>query len=80
MSQLEIYPLSEKPEYAPTCAAWSFGSWGCHVAGNALSDAVQRYQNRAKNTHSLPLVWVGLIKENIIGMISLKEHLSLIHI
>ncbi len=74
MSALQIIPLSSKPEFAPTCAAWSFGSWGCHIEDSALSDVIHRYQERALNINSLPLVWVGLIKEKIIGMISLKKY------
>ena len=74
MSQLEIYPLSEKPEYAPTCAAWSFGSWGCHQEDGSLEKSLSRSQERSNNKDHIPLTWVGLENEKISGMVSLVSN------
>jgi len=67
MSQLKIYPLSEKPEYVDICAAWSFAQWGCHVKGATLGRSINRYKERTQNTKTLPLTWTGVLGENIIG-------------
>ena len=73
MSQLKIYPLSEKPEYAETCAAWSFSQWGCHMHDANLSEMITDYKKRTKNTDALPLVWIAEINRQITGMVALKE-------
>lgn len=71
---LLIAPLSKHPEYAETCAAWSFGSWGCHCKGRTLSKSIKGYKDRTKNQDSIPLTWVGILNKKIIGMISLVEN------
>ena len=71
MSQLEIYPLSEKPEYAPTCAAWSFGSWGCHLEEASLQKSLTGYKERSENADKIPLTWIAILNKKVTGMVSL---------
>lgn len=73
MDDLQIVPLYEKPEFASTCAAWSFGQWGCHYDNKTLENSIKNYELRASNTETLPLTWIGIINEKIVGMISLVE-------
>ena len=73
MSALEIFPLNKRPELAETCAAWSFGSWGCHIETYSLEKSIDGYAKRAANTNEIPLTWVGMIDKDIVGMISLVE-------
>ncbi len=71
---LNIAPLSQCPEFAETCAAWSFGSWGCHLEGRTLSQSIKGYKERTQNKNIIPLTWVGIINKKIIGMISLVKN------
>ncbi len=71
---LLIAPLSHYPEFSETCAAWSFGSWGCHTKGRTLSKSMMGYKDRIKNEDTIPLTWVGILNKKIIGMISLVEN------
>ncbi len=54
MSDIQIISLSEKPEFADTCAAWSYGEWVCHIEGRTLERSIRRYRDRAKNTTNIP--------------------------
>lgn len=74
MSALEIIPLHQRSEFAPTCAAWSFGEWGCHIKEASLEKSIKSYKERAKNTEKIPLTWIALLNKKIVGMINLKEH------
>ena len=71
MTALDIYPLSEKPEFAETCAAWSFGEWGCNLRNDSLNQSIARYKERAANTDKIPRTWVGMKGDKIAGMVSL---------
>lgn len=76
---MDIVPLHEKPEFAETCAAWSFSEWGCYVPGLTLESSIQSYKDRAQNKNKLPFVLLALENDKIMtGMISLKldEHLD----
>lgn len=74
MTPIDIYPLSEKPEFAEICAVWSHGEWGAHMKNSSLQDTINCYKNKAKNSDKIPLTWIGLINDKIAGMISLNEH------
>lgn len=74
MSDLEIYPLYQKPKFAQTCAAWGFGEWGAHMTNSSLEDNVAAYKKRTVESNNIPLTWIGTINEKIVGMISLDEH------
>jgi predicted GNAT family N-acyltransferase len=72
MSQLEIYPLSEKPEYAETCAAWDFAHWGAITKDYSYKTALVYYQdNIAKD--GLTETLIGCIDSKVICMGGLKE-------
>ena len=71
MGQIDIYPLAEKPEYSQTCAAWSFGSWGCLQDDGSLDKSLSNSQERANNTDKIPLTWIGIVNKKIAGMVSL---------
>ncbi len=72
---MKIVPLSDHPEFAETCAAWSFGEWGSQILGCKIEDSINRYQNTAKNMErNLPKTWVAVISDLPAGMISLKEN------
>lgn len=73
MANFSIHLLSEKPEFAETCAAWSYGSWGCFLKEANISRSIEGYKKRAQSTDHIPLTWVGVINGKIIGMISLVE-------
>lgn len=71
---MKIIPLSECPEFAEVCAAWSFGEWTSQIKGHTLSDSIKRYKDTAQNMgHSLPKTWVAVIDRRPAGMVSLKE-------
>jgi len=70
---LSILPLSEKPDAAQTCAAWSFGEWGCYMSDGSLEKSIEAYQTRALNQNEIPRTWLGLEEDKIAGMISLVE-------
>jgi N-acetylglutamate synthase-like GNAT family acetyltransferase len=74
MSTFNIIPLHQKPEFSPTCAAWSFGEWGCYIDDSSLKKSVASYQRRAQNTEKIPLTWITLDNNKIVGMIGLKEY------
>ncbi len=76
MSQLEIYPLSEKPEHLEACASWSHGEW-VSIASNPdfekkLSNSVTFYTESA-NADTFPQTYVATINNIPVGMASLKE-------
>ncbi len=72
---MKIVPLSECPEFAETCAAWSFGEWSSQVKGRKISDSLLRYQETSQgNTNTLPITWVAVVDDRPAGMISLKEN------
>ena len=73
MTALQIYPLSEKPEFAETCAAWSFGEWGCYVEGSSLEKTLQAYKKRASKDESIPRTWVGMIGSKMVATTSIVE-------
>ncbi len=73
MADFTIVPLSEKPEFADICAAWSFGEWGCHIPGLTIEQTQKNYRERATYLDRLPFVAIGETNGKAAGMISLKE-------
>ena len=72
---MNILSLSDCPEFAETCAAWSFGEWSSQVKGRKISDSLQRYQETARSkNNSLPKIWIAVVDDRPAGMISLKEN------
>jgi N-acetylglutamate synthase-like GNAT family acetyltransferase len=71
MNELSIISLTERPEHAETCAAWSFGEWGCHTPGNRLDKVIERYQ-KSSGSKELPATWIAVTEDKIAGMVSLK--------
>ncbi|PZP55383.1 MAG: GNAT family N-acetyltransferase [Micavibrio aeruginosavorus] len=69
-----IVNLSEKPEFADVCAAWSFGEWGSQIAGRTLEQNMTRYRNSAGIKNELPCTWLALVNDRPAGMISLKDN------
>jgi len=67
-----ILPLSDAPEFADVCAAWSFGEWTSQVQGRTLDEAVTRYRQTAYNPDKMPATWVAMKDNRPAGMISLK--------
>lgn len=74
MSDIKIIPLSERPEFAHACAAWSYGEWGCHYPKADLRKSIEGYEKRAKNNNDIPFTYIGLRDDKIIGMVSLVEN------
>lgn len=73
MTMVDIVPLSEKPEAADICAAWSFGQWGCYLPGATLDGWKETYRQRARLKNRLPFFAVACVQGHVAGMISLKE-------
>jgi GNAT superfamily N-acetyltransferase len=73
MPDFMVTALADRPEFADTCAAWSFGEWGCHIPGLMLEQVQKNYWERAQYKDRLPLIGVGLVDNKIGGMISLKD-------
>lgn len=69
---LHILSLKERPEYVDTCAAWSFGEWGCHIEGATLARSCERYKHSMQH-EGLPKTWIALKADKIAGIISLRE-------
>lgn len=74
MTEFQIHPLSEKPEYAEVCAAWSYAEWGCYMSDWNLADSIASYKIRSQNTDKLDLCWLAITQNKPAGMISLKEN------
>ena len=74
MSQLEIIPLSSRPELAQVCSNWSMKQWGWHGVNSSAENSLKRYQERAKNTDSIPTTIVGLVNDTPAGMVNLVKH------
>ena len=73
MVNFNIVSLSERPEFADTCAAWSYAQWGCYLHGRTLNEFIENYKKRAKNINTLPLIWIALQNDKMAGMVSLKD-------
>ncbi len=67
-----IVPLSEKPEFADCCAAWSFGEWGSQTIDAGIDRTIRRYRDTAGRTGGLPATWVAVVNDHPAGMASLK--------
>lgn len=73
-ASVSIVPLSDKPEFADTCAAWSFAQWGCQYGTGSLEKTIERYRRTAQQTlQTLPTTWIAMRLGKPAGMISLKE-------
>lgn len=69
-----VLPLYERPQYADTCAAWSFAEWGCHAKGRTLASTIQRFHDTANNPKDVFQTWVCFNRDDqIAGMASLEE-------
>ena len=72
MTQFSIQPLSEHPDFVETCAAWSFGEWGCLLEGKTLEQTIEGYKKKIKDT-DLPVSWIAIDQNKPIGMASLSK-------
>jgi len=73
MPDLQIHPLSEKPEYANDCAVWCYGEWGVHKDSFSIEKSIEAYSNSTDNKDKMPLTWLGFEGSFLAGMISLVE-------
>ncbi len=67
----KILSLRDCPEFADTCAAWSFGEWGCQTPRRSFTQIQKEYQQRAAS-YVLPQTWIAIIKDKPAGIVSLK--------
>jgi hypothetical protein len=74
MPDIRIIPLAERPEFADTCAAWSYAEWGCHIPDMTLKKTCENYRERAISEKKLPLTAIALCGQKIAGMLTLKEY------
>ncbi len=75
MPEVEIIPLSERPEMADICAAWNFSEWGCQDTGCTLQSVVERYSQKAQNkSNDLPVTWIAMCEGRIVGTVGLKDY------
>ncbi len=74
MEDFKIIPLSERPEFAETCAVWCHGEWS-HISGLDTQEKwVSRFQERVDNIDELPLTWLSLKGKKLVGTASLIEY------
>lgn len=71
-TKVDIISLSEKPEFADTCAAWAFGQWGSQYGTGSLEKTIERYRRTAQKSGVLPATWIAMRLGKPAGMISLK--------
>jgi N-acetylglutamate synthase-like GNAT family acetyltransferase len=69
---IEIVNLQAVPHLADTCAAWSFGEWGCLFGTRTLEDVITRYRGSARAANALPMTFIALVNGKPAGMASLK--------
>jgi GNAT superfamily N-acetyltransferase len=67
-----IHYLADRPEYAPVCAAWAFGQWGCQTEGKTIETSVQGFSKCAQK-NALPLALIALEGKKPAGHIVLCE-------
>jgi GNAT superfamily N-acetyltransferase len=67
-----IRPLSEKPEYAPVLAYWSYTIW-YRKRPIEYDLIIKAYAHRAQDG-GLPLAWFAEEESMPVGMVSLKEN------
>ena len=72
MSGYSIIPLSEKPELAEACAAWSYGEWGSQVPTRNLLQVLEDYKATASGV-DLPVTWLAMFEDKPVGMVRLKK-------
>jgi len=77
-SVIDIYPLSQFPEYIPVISDWLYAQWNPFMAGKTIGDVIELFQERV-NTEKLPLTYLAFSKDELCGTVSLvlKETLIL---
>lgn len=73
MHDTKILPLSDVPELAEICAAWSFAEWGCQSDQRNLHETISAYKE-SLSCSGLPKTWVAIRKGKPAGMARLKDH------
>ena len=74
MEDFKIIPLSKRPEFAEACAVWCHEEWP-HIYGLDTPEKwVSRFQERIGNTNKIPLTWLSLKGEKLVGIASLIEY------
>jgi GNAT superfamily N-acetyltransferase len=72
MLDFTIIPLSERPELADICAAWSFSEWGCQIEGRTLEATMRGYRESLQG-NGLPISWIAFCDRRPAGAIRLKK-------
>lgn len=67
---MEIYPLKQKPMYLNQVAEWLYLEWGVKTAGNSIV-AVKQKLKTFKNIDELPINYVALRGEDLVGTFNL---------
>lgn len=67
---MEIYALKQKPIYLDQVAEWLYLEWGIKTAGSSIL-AVKEKLKTFKNIDTIPINYVALKEENLVGTFNL---------
>lgn len=70
--EINIFPLNEKPEYAPILAYLSFNEW--YLNRNVPFEAILREYKKRAHDEAIPCSFIALQGTYPAGMVSLKEN------
>jgi predicted N-acetyltransferase YhbS len=71
--EMQIEYLADRPEFIPTLARWHYEEWGYLRPDDSVEARIVRLQGRC-NRKKIPLTFVALSDEQLIGSASLVEH------